>query len=115
MNEDDEINTEDRMVQHQLQPVNDSVRVGDYGLGCTYSDSDPFDPWFIGFVRTISMGARGICSPNVQFEGGYMSRRRYFYFKHLTKEEGATLMARCKDHLYPFADLADHVAMEDVQ
>jgi hypothetical protein len=62
----------------------DGFKPGDYVFACKYSDADPNDPWYVGFILCIVIFKEGCC---VIMEGD-ATERKYKWARHLTREEG---------------------------
>jgi len=78
------------------QIANKDLKIGDYCLASKYSDEDPYDPWYIGYLEEIRI------TPDATYykiEGCY---REFKHCRKITFEYGANYIRTIK-LLYPNA------------
>lgn len=62
------------------------IKIGDYVFVSKWSDEDPNDPWFVGFISEFGEDSRG------EFFRVQDTVRYWRHCRKITKEEGDTIL-----------------------
>lgn len=83
----DQLVKTENLYRATLSRIRSKYKVGDYVFVSRYSDSDPNDPWHVGFIRGIGIDYRG---GYVQLSEGLDMRWRNIAL--ITKKQGAEII-----------------------
>lgn len=84
------IQTWDDILKHNYVCTSDVAKNGDYVLGTKYVDGDPNDPWAVGFIYGVGLGAEPVI---LDCNGVQISTSRIRRWEPITKEIGTAILS----------------------